>query len=472
MEDKTKYKTKQPVNAFAEYGKIPPQAIELEEAVLGALMLEKDALNTVAEILRPETFYKESHQRIYTAIQKLFNKSEPVDILTVTNELKNSGELELIGGPFYITQLTNRVASSANIEYHSRILSQKFIQRELIRVSTDTISKAFNDETDVFELLEETQNSINDVNNITGSNIVHVSNGVKDLIDIIDKNQSDNNILTGVPTCSSYLDKFTCGFQKGNLITIGGESGNGKTSFALNTAFEAALKGYKVGIWSAEMPNVEISAKLASLSTNISAKKLLMEKLSESELMTFNSQINKLIDTNIFVDDCKSTKFDYLISSINNAKLKKEIDIAVIDYLQLFDNSKVSNDETKQVGNMAKRLKTLAKALNIPIVQISSLTKSYNDPRPTLSRLKQSGDIEYASDVILFTFFPKKYGYDEMNFKGSSVNTDGIIEIIIAKGRLLGISNFLLNFNPDLTKFSDYIEDEIPINEYKSEPIF
>ena len=282
--------------SLLDHGRVPPQAVDLEEAVLGAIMLEKDALTAVIDILKPEVFYKEAHRIIFTAIIALFNKSEPVDILTVTNQLKSSGELELIGGAYYITQLTSRVASSANVEYHSRIILQKHIQRELIRISSDIIKDAFEDTTDVFDLLDRAEQNlfaVSETNIRRGQE--EMTQLMREAIAEIEIAKNSESVMRGVPSGFTELDRITNGFQKSDLIILASRPGMGKTAFALTLARNMAVDFKKpIAFFSLEMSSVQLVTRLISAETQLKSDKLRKGDLQDFEWQQLNTKIRNL----------------------------------------------------------------------------------------------------------------------------------------------------------------------------------
>jgi replicative DNA helicase len=454
--------------AFAEHGKIPPQAVDLEEAVLGALMLEQDALTTVIDILKPETFYKEAHQRIFDAIHRLFSKSEPVDILTVTNELKNSGELELIGGPYYITQLTNRVASAANIEYHSRILSQKFIQRELIRVSSEIIKDAFEDTTDVFDLLDRAEENLFKVSE---SNLRRGAEDVRHLlgqaIKQIEEASKHEGNLTGIASGFIGLDRITAGWQRSDLIILAARPGMGKTAFVLSMARNIAVEFNKaVAVFSLEMSALQLVTRVISMETELPAEKLKKGNLEDYEWEQLNSKIGKLTDAKLIIDDTPAlTIFELRAKCRRLMQRPGGVQMIIIDYLQLMVGSQDNKGNREQeISTISRSLKALAKELDVPIICLSQLNRSVEtrggSKKPVLSDLRESGAIEQDADMVLFIYRPEYYKIDE-DEQGNP--TKGRAEIIIAKHRNGALGDVPLRFIDKYAKFTDLEESEFEL---------
>src|SRR5580765_5577304 len=316
------------------FGRVPPQARDLEEAVLGALMLEKDALSLVVDILKPESFYVESHQKIFSGIQRLFQRSQPVDILTVTDELRKSGELESVGGAFYVTDLTNRVASAANVEYHARIISQKFIQRELIRISSQIVKDAFEDTTDVFELLDAAEKGIYD---ITDQNLRRNYNPISSLVSKalsqLQAIKDHKDTVTGVPSGFVHLDRVTSGWQRSDLIIVAARPGMGKTAFVLSLARNASVDFKKpVAFFSLEMSSVQLVQRLISSETGIPGDKLRKGNLDEAEWQQLVSKTGQLSEAPIFIDDTPALSIFDLRSKCRRLKQMHDVECIIVDY--------------------------------------------------------------------------------------------------------------------------------------------
>ncbi|MBN2172483.1 MAG: replicative DNA helicase [Bacteroidales bacterium] len=446
---------------FTEHGRIPPQAVELEEAVLGALMLEQNALTAVIDVLKPEVFYKEAHQIIYKAIHRLFAKSEPIDILTVTNQLKSSGELELIGGAYYITQLTNRVASTANIEYHARIISQKHIQRELIKISSEIIKDAYEDTTDVFELLDKAEKNLFSVSeNNFRRDYDSMQTLVSDAIQDIKTARDHEGNLRGTPSGFTELDRVTAGWQKSDLIILAARPGMGKTAFVLSMARNIAVDFNKpVAFFSLEMSSIQLVTRLISSETQLSADKLKKGNLENYEWEQLNAKISKLVDAPLYIDDTPALSIFELRAKCRRLKAQHNIQMVVVDYIQLMStggDSKSTNRE-QEISTISRSLKSLAKELNVPIITLSQLNRSVEtrggSKRPILSDLRESGAIEQDADLVCFIYRPEYYKIDQ-DEEGNS--TKGMAELIIAKHRNGALGDIKLTFIDRFAKFTDY----------------
>lgn len=463
-----------------EHGKVPPQAIDLEEAVLGAIMLEKDALTAVIDIIKSEVFYKESHQMIFSAISRLFGKSEPVDILTVTNELKNSGELDMVGGPYFVTQLTNRIASAANVEYHARIISQKFIQRELIRISSEIIKDAFEDTSDVFDLLDRAEQNLFAVSESNlRRNYEDMQSLVTDAIKVIEEGKDNEGHLRGIPSGFTDLDRVTNGWQKSDLIIIAARPGMGKTAFVLSMARNCVIDHNKaVAFFSLEMSSIQLVTRLISSETQLSADKLKKGNLEAHEWEQLHAKIAPLTDAKLLIDDTPALTVFELRAKCRRLKAQHNIDMVIIDYLQLMSGSGDNKGNREQEISMISRsLKALAKELEIPVIALSQLSRAVEtrggSKKPILSDLRESGAIEQDADMVMFIYRPEYYKIDQ-DEAGNSMA--GIAEICIAKHRNGALKDVQLRFIDKFAKFADldnYDFDQAqlgPSNQFNSPP--
>lgn len=465
-----KFATKLP--AIGDSSKLPPQAIELEEAVLGALMIEKHAITLIGEILGPDSFYKETHGYIYKAIRELAINAQPIDILTVTAELRKRGQLELVGGAYFITQLTNRVASAANIEYHARIISEKFLQRELIRISGEIQTEAFEDNTDAFDLLDSAEKKLFELSqgNIKKS-MQSMNKVIKDTLRDIEELQHKTNKFTGIPSGFTKLDRITSGFQKSDLIIVAARPGMGKTAFALSVARNASFESLNPGespravaIFSLEMGNKQMVSRMISSEAEIHGHKLRTGDLKDYEWAQLNSKISRLSEAPIFIDDTPALSVFELRAKCRRLKQQNNISMVLIDYLQLMrgDDANAKNGNREQeVSYISRSLKALAKELDVPVIALSQLSRmterrSSSSNRPMLSDLRESGSIEQDADMVIFIYRPEYYQMAEWE---DGNPTAGQAEIMIAKNRHGANENIRLRFIGDFTKFTDLMED-------------
>ena len=444
------------------YGKLPPQAVDIEEAVLGAIMLEKDALTDVIEILQPDMFYLDAHQRIFTAVKKLFADNKPIDILTVTNQLKFSGDLDVVGGAYYISKLTNRVSSSANTEFHSRIIVEKFIQRKLIEVSSKVIKEAYEDSTDVLTLLDKSQNELFDLtesNFRTGTRDMSLI--LKEAIDEIEKSRSITDGLSGVPSGFVEVDKITGGWQRSDLLILAARPGMGKTAFALSMLRNMAIEHKKpVAFFSLEMSAVQLVTRLISAEVEIPADALRKGQVSSDEWLALTNKITKLSEAKIFIDDSAGLSIFELRAKCRKLKAQHDIQFVAVDYLQLMsagtEKDRLGNRE-QEISTISRGLKALAKELNIPILALSQLSRKVEErsgeKKPVLSDLRESGAIEQDADIVMFIYRPDYYNFGKDSTNGLS--TEGLAELNIAKHRNGKTADVPLKFIAKYAKFTD-----------------
>ena len=438
------------------FGRVMPQALDLEEAVLGAAMLDKGAFSIIVEKLRAESFYHPGHQVIFEVMTELFAHSKPIDILTVHEELRKNGKLEEVGGVNYLMELTNKVASAANIEYHAQIILQKYIQRALIEVSTQTIKEAYEDAKDVLEMLDAAEQGLFDItdkNLNTGFQAVSaVAAKVQKEIEILSQ-RGDG--LTGVTTGFSDLDKMTNGWQKSDLIIIAARPGMGKTAFTLSLAANAAAANIGVGVFSLEMADTQLVQRLISMESMVEASKLREGRLNQDEFQRLHQAVETLSQKPIFIDDTPAINIFELRAKCRRLKQNHNIGLVVIDYLQLMsagDSSKRGNRE-QEISSISRALKGMAKELSLPVIALSQLSRAVEtrggNKRPQLSDLRESGAIEQDADIVTFIYRPDYYDLEEVQ--------DNTAEIILSKHRNGALGSVNLRFLKEYVKF---IEDD------------
>jgi len=450
-----------------EKGKLPPQAIDLEEVVLGAMMIDKKGVDEVIDILTPESFYKEIHQNIFDAIFKLFQKSEPIDLLTVSNQLKKDGTHEKVGGDFYLISLTQKVSSSAHIEFHARIILQKFIQRSLIKISNEIISDSYDESKDVFDLLDNAESKLYDV---TQGNIKKSSETAQSLV-IQAKNKiesiSNKKGLSGIPSGFSKIDKLTAGWQQSDLVIIAARPGMGKTALALSMASNIAIENkIPLAFFSLEMSSIQLITRMISSETGLDSNKLRTGKLEKHEWEQLNIRVKNLEKAPLFIDDTPSLSIFDLRAKARRLVSQKDVKIIIVDYLQLMTaggNMKIGNRE-QEISTISRNLKALAKELNIPVIalsQLSRLVEGRTSKRPLLSDLRESGAIEQDADIVSFIYRPEYYKIDTWDDNDRS-STEGEAEFIVSKHRNGGLENIRIRFIPSLGKFEDLDNFESP----------
>ncbi|MFV5686435.1 replicative DNA helicase [Flavobacterium sp. GB2R13] len=448
-----------------EKGKLQPQVLDLEEAVLGAMMIDKKGVDDVIDILQPDAFYKDAHKHIFEAIVQLFTETQPIDLLTVSAQLKKNAKLELAGGDFYLIQLTQKISSSAHIEFHSRIILQKFIQRSLIRISTEIIEDSYDETTDVFDLLDRAESKLYE---ITQGNIKRSSETAQSLVLQAKKRIEEiagQEGLSGVATGFDKLDKITSGWQPSDLIIIAARPAMGKTAFVLSMARNMAIDfGMPVALFSLEMASVQLITRLISSETGLSSEKLRTGKLEKHEWEQLSTKVKNLEKAPLYIDDTPSLSIFDLRAKARRLVSQHGIRIIIVDYLQLMTaggNGKGGGNREQEISTISRNLKALAKELNVPVIALSQLSRAVetrgSSKRPLLSDLRESGAIEQDADIVSFLYRPEYYKIDEWDDDEASP-TAGQAEIMIAKHRNGSIENVRLKFIGHLGKF-DNLED-------------
>lgn len=472
MADFTSKRTKRLKDSVQDYpeiiGKIQPQAVDMESAVLGAMMLDRNAVLEVIDQFQPETFYQESHKIIFQAIKNLVEKNKGVDILTVTAELRVMGELDAVGGAYAITQLTNRVSSAAHIEYHAAVVIQKYLQRELISVSGEILKDSYEETADVFELMDNAEQRLFAVKD---SSIKKKSVELNDLLSQATKqiqSTTENNGVTGVPSGLHEVDKITAGWQKADLIIIAARPGMGKTAFVLSAARNAAVDfKVPVAIFSLEMSSIQLVTRLIAGETELGNDKLKRGNLMDYEWKQYNSRITKLSGVPIFIDDTPSLSIFDLRAKCRRLKAQKGIGLVIIDYLQLMrSDDKKSGNREQEISYISRNLKGLAKDLDIPVIALAQLSREAEkttDKRPLLSHLRESGSIEQDADVVGFLYRPEYYNFlvDE---EGNDLK--GIGELIISKHRNGATGTAKLRFIDQFAKFTNLDKPSFSMEDY------
>lgn len=460
-----------------EKGKLPPQAVELEEAVLGAMMIDKKGVDEVIDMLQPDAFYRDSHRHIYEAIRELFTQTQPIDLLTVSAQLKKNGTLEAAGGDYYLIQLTQKISSSAHIEFHSRIILQKFIQRSLIRISSEIIEDCYDETTDVFDLLDTAESQLYEVaqgntkkNSETAQMLVlQAKRRIQEI--------ANKEGLSGVPTGFEKLDKVTSGWQPSDLVIIAARPGMGKTAFILSMARNMAIDHKApVAIFSLEMSSVQLITRLISSETGLTSEKLRTGKLEQHEWEQLSTKVKDLESAPLFVDDTPSLSVFDLRAKARRLASQHGIKIIIIDYLQLMtagskdSKGKGIGNREQEISTISRNLKALAKELNIPVIALSQLSRAVEartgHKRPLLSDLRESGAIEQDADIVSFIYRPEYYKIPDWDDEDNSP-TQNTAEFIIAKHRNGSLENIRLKFIGNLGKFANLEEygsgfDDLP----------
>jgi replicative DNA helicase len=452
-----------------DFGRVPPQAVDMEASVLGALMLEKDAFSIVSEILKPECFYKETHEKIYRAIVNLSTNDEPVDMLTVIEQMQKEGTLEDVGGPAFISSLTTNLASSAHLHYHAKIIAQKYLSRELIRVATDIQTKAFDEKIDVDDLLQEAEGSIFEVSQHNMKrDVVAVGNVLREAMDRIEKAAKMAGGMSGLPSGFHKLDNYTSGWQKSTLVVVAARPAMGKTAFVLSMAKNIAVdQGKACAMFSLEMSNVELVNRLISNVAQVDSKKIKNGQLEQHEWQSLDRAIARLHKAPLFVDDTPSLSILELRTKARRLKKDHDIQLIIIDYLQLMNAQGMSFFSREQeVSLISRSLKGLAKELDIPIIALSQLNRGVENrgasnaiegKKPQLSDLRESGAIEQDADMVCFIHRPEYYKITEDPSTGKDLRN--LAQIIIAKHRSGGTGEVDLKFRGQYTQFLNEEDD-------------
>ena len=452
-------RSQMPVNNT--YGHLPPQALEVENAVLGALMIDKDAYAIVCELLYPESFYDPRHQLIYAAIRDLNMEEKPVDVLTVTERLAKSGNLEEVGGPGYVAELSSKVASSANIEYHAQIIAQKSLARQLISFSSVIQTKAFDETVDVEELMQEAEGSLFELSQRNmKKDYTQINPVIEQALKVIQAAAANSDGLTGISTGYYKLDDMTSGWQNSDLVIIAGRPAMGKTSFALSMAKNiAADSRVPMAFFSLEMSNVQLVNRLISNACEIQGSKILNGQLQRDEWDRIDKHINNLLDAPLYIDDTPGLSVFELRTKARRLVREHGVKLIMIDYLQLMNaNGMRFGSRQEEVSTISRSLKGLAKELDIPILALSQLNRGVEGregiegQRPMLSDLRESGAIEQDADMVLFVHRPEYYHiYQDENGR----DLRGMAQIIIAKHRKGATGDVLLTFRGEFTRFEN-----------------
>ena len=439
-------------------GKLPPQALDLEEAVLGALMLEKNALTAVIEFLRPDHFYTEQHREIYQAIVDLFKASEPVDMRTVVAQLRKNAKLEVVGGAYYIAELTSKVSSAANIEYHARIIIEMAIKRDLIQISSQVQHDAYEDTTDVFDLLDKTEQSIFA---ISDSNLRKNYDTMKALmfraVQELQERKNHKDGLTGVPSGFTKLDRVLSGWQRSDLIIIASRPGMGKTAFVVSALRNAAVDfNFPVAMFSMEMASLQLVNRLISAEAELESEKIKRGNLAEFEWQQLVHKTNRLSAAPIFIDDSPALSILELRAKCRRLKAEHNVQLIVVDYLQLMKGDNQGNRE-QEIASISRALKGIAKELDVPVIALSQLSRGVEtrggDKRPQLSDLRESGSIEQDADIVMFLYRPEYY---KITVDEEGLPTQGLAEVIVAKHRNGSLDTVRMKFIGKYTKFVDF----------------
>jgi replicative DNA helicase len=465
-----------------ETGRIQPQARELEEAVLGALMLEKEAFLTISDFLRPESFYDKSHEIIFTAIRDLAIQQKPIDVLTVIEQLRKMGTLEESGGATYIAQLSTKVLSSAHLEYHARIIAQKRLARELITFSSGVTTDAFDETRDIEEVMQEAEGKLFEISQQNlKKDFTHINPVIQEAIKLISEAYQNPEGLSGLQTGFNDLDKITSGWQKSDLIIIAARPAMGKTAFVLSMAKNMAVKyNTPVALFSLEMASVQLVNRLIINTTEIVGEKIKNGHLNPEEWQQLDSRIKNLYNAPIYIDDTPGLSVFELRTKARRLVREHGVKCIIIDYLQLMNASGMNTYSREQeVSLISRSLKSLARELTIPIIALSQLNRQvetrtagkneneHHAKRPQLSDLRESGAIEQDADIVCFIHRPEYY---KLYQDSQGVDLTGKAEILIAKHRNGSTGEVMLSFKKEYIRFQNLEDDYIDFTSRLNKP--
>lgn len=474
-ENKTTRQRKQATAAPLQddFGRLQPQELNMERAVLGALMIERSAYSRISEILRPESFYDKRHALIFSAIRTLEMEERPIDILTVTEELRRLGTLEEAGGPFYITQLSGIVATSAHLEYHARIIAQKALARDIITYASYLQGKAFDETSDIEQLMQEAEGKLFELSqNSMKKDYTPIDPVITEAYEMLKKAAANTSGMSGIASGFSELDKMTSGWQNSDLIIIAARPAMGKTAFVLSMAKNIAVdQRLPVAVFSLEMSNVQLVNRIITNISEIPGDRLRSGQLREFEWPQLDINLKKLYGAPFYIDDTPSLSVFELRTKARRLVRDHGVKLIMIDYLQLMNASGMSyGSRQEEVSTISRSLKGLAKELNIPIIALSQLNRGvetrvsdkdagFDSKRPQLSDLRESGAIEQDADIVIFIHRPEYYHiYEDANRK----DLRGKAEIIVAKHRNGSVGDVRLDFIKDLARFQDEGDNYVP----------
>ena len=439
--------------------KLPPQNLEAEASILGGVLLENEAINTVLELVNAEDLYRESHRKIFRAMVDLWDRSEPVDLITLSDQLKANGDLETVGGSAYLAELAGQVPTAANIAYYARIVREKAILRHLIRASTDIASRGLEERGDVDDFLDDAEQAIFDIaEKRVSSSFVRVGDVMTETIKKVDELYQRKEMVTGVATGYRDLDRLTAGFQPSDLLIVAGRPGMGKTAFALNIAVNAAFRGIGVAVFSLEMAMEQLVLRMLCSEARVDHSRLRTGYLRDTEFPALVKAAGRLGDAPVYIDDTPAVTVLEVRAKTRRLvrDRSRKIGLVVIDYLQLMRAHRDSPNREQEISEISRSLKALAKELQVPVVALSQLNRRVEergDKHPVMADLRESGAIEQDADVIMFVYRDEAYDANK---------NPGLAEIIIAKQRNGPVDTLRLTFLKEYTRFEDYSgrEDE------------
>lgn len=473
------YKNKSNEKVLEQGGRIPPQAIEVEEAVLGSMLIEHEAATIALQLLKTDDFYKPAHRHIFEALHDLYERDNPLDLLTVENELRDRELLDICGGPSYLSELTRSVSSAANIDYHAQIIAEKATKRNLILNCTEIIQEAYDSTADPYDVLDRAEQRIFDLaNSKHRSQAQPIGDVLKDTLSYLEDIRGKKAGITGVPT-GLDIDKLTAGWQNGDMIVIAARPSMGKTAFVLTTARNAAMHQdsklrTKVAMFSLEMSAQSLVQRLLTMEGRINAQSARSGRLDDEEFKRLIDAAGRLFTANIFVDDTPGLSILELRTKCRRLKSEHDIGLVIIDYLQLMTGGSEHGNREQEIASISRGLKALAKELDVPVIALSQLSRAVEtrggDKRPQLSDLRESGSIEQDADVVCFLYRPEYYGI-KTTPEGQS--TTGLAEIIVGKQRNGPVGSQELYFVKDYARFENLTQaSSNPFDKSNNDPDF
>tara|TARA_Y100001935_G_scaffold224416_1_gene200828 strand:+ start:245792 stop:247324 length:1533 start_codon:yes stop_codon:yes gene_type:complete len=455
-------KEKQSRNILEQEGRVPPQAVEVEEAVLGAMLIEHGAATIALQMLKPEDFYKPANKHVFETLSNLYERDNPLDLLTVENELRDKGLLDTVGGSTYLSDLTRSVSSAANIEYHAQIITEKAIKRNLILSCTDVIKESYDSTSDAYDVLDEAEQLIFDLaNQKSRSTAKPVADILKDTLAYLEDMRGKKYGITGVPS-GLQVDQMTAGWQKGDLVIIAARPSMGKTAFVLTAARNAAMHPDEnlrtpVAIFSLEMSNQSLVQRLLTMEARVRADEARKGQLNDDSFKNLIEAAGRLFTADLFIDDTPAITLMELRTKCRRLKSEHDIGLIIIDYLQLMQGSaKDAGSREQEIASISRGLKSLAKELDVPVIALSQLSRAVEqrggDKRPQLSDLRESGSIEQDADIVIFLYRPEYYG---ITTTAEGQSTAGMAEVIIGKQRNGPVGSKMLYFVKDYARFEN-----------------
>jgi replicative DNA helicase len=434
--------------------RIPPQNIEAEQSILGAILQDNDAIHKALEIITPDVFYRDAHRIIFSAILDLYERNEPIDLITLTNHLNMKNQLEAVGGSSYLSSLVNSVPTSANIKYHSKIVREKALMRSLIRSATDIVTSVYDENSSVDDLVDNAERSIFAISDKRiKASFTKLKDVIKDSFEMIEHLYDRKEAVTGVPSGFRDLDELTTGFQPGDLIIVGGRPSMGKTAFSLNLAQHVGVELKEpVAIFSLEMSKKQLALRMLCSEAMVDSNSVRKGFIRKEDWHKLTAAAGRLAEAPIYIDDSSGTSVLEMRAKARRLKMEHGLSLVVVDYLQLMKGTGNMERREQEISEISRSLKALAKEIDVPVIALSQLNRGVEqrqDKRPTLADLRESGAIEQDADVILFLYRDEVYNKNNPSNKGLS-------EIIIAKQRNGPTATVNLTFLANCTRFVDY----------------